>query len=99
MFFSGRINHKYGYDDFIAAAFEMGKFEYYEPVSVQKIDTKFMINTYGETVEVMARNSDKKLAQEAIRIIDKLPPMKPGKQGDTPINGTYSLPIYFQVKH
>lgn len=83
--------------EFIARKFDTGKFDYFEPGSVQKIYTAFTINTEGEIVEVRAKTDDKKLEQEAIRVIKKLPGIKPGKQGDTPVNVTYSVPIYFQV--
>jgi protein TonB len=83
--------------DFIARKFDAGKFDYFEPGSVQIIHTKFTINSEGNITEVLARSHDKKLEQEAIRVIEKLPGMKPGKQGNTAVNVTYAVPIHFQI--
>jgi protein TonB len=82
---------------FIGKRFEVGKFDYFEPGTVQTIHTVFTIDTYGNIVEIKARAKDKNLEMEAKRVIGKLPLMQPGRQGETLVNVSYSMPIYFQV--
>ncbi|MAZ73761.1 MAG: hypothetical protein CMC70_11520 [Flavobacteriaceae bacterium] len=84
---------------FIGKRFETGNFDYFEPGSIQTIHTQFTIDTHGNIVEIKAKAPDKKLEQEAKRVIATLPLMKPGRQGGTPVNVTYSVPIHFQVNN
>jgi len=82
---------------FIEKRFETGKFDYFEPGSVQSISTFFTIDAQGAIVEIKTRAADKNLEAEAKRVISKLPVMQPGRQGDTPVNVTYGLPIHFKI--
>ena len=84
---------------FISKKFDTGKFDYFEPGSIQTIRTFFTINSQGDIVEVKARAKDKKLEEEAKRVISTLPYIQPGRQGDTPVNVTYAVPIHFQVNN
>lgn len=83
--------------DFIGRKFESGKFDYFETGSIQTIHTVFTIGAQGAIVEVRAKANDKNLETEAMRVIQKLPLMQPGKQGNIPVNVTYSVPIRFKV--
>jgi len=63
-----------------------------------KIMTQFTINKQGNIVGIKARAKNKELANEAKRVIGKLPKMKPGKQRDRAVNVTYTLPIIFKIE-
>lgn len=82
---------------FVGRKFDTGKFDYFDSGSVQRIHTVFTIAANGAIVDVRAKAIDKKLEAEAMRVIEKLPLMQPGKQGATPVNVTYSVPIHFKV--
>ncbi len=84
---------------FIGKRFDTGKFGYFEPGSVQTIRTFFTIDSNGNIVEIKARAIDKKLEDEAKRVISKLPLMEPARQGSTAVNVTYAVPIHFQVNN
>lgn len=84
---------------FISRKFDSGKFDYFEPGSIQSIYTVFTIDAQGAIVDIKARAADKKLEDEARRVISGLPIMKPGKQGATAVNVTYAVPISFQVNN
>lgn len=65
---------------------------------LQKIDVQFKIDTDGNVVDIKARAPHSKLEDEAIRVIDKLPQMTPGYQGEQPVRVVYYLPIKFQIR-
>jgi protein TonB len=66
-----------------------------------KILVEFIIDTNGNVSAVkplMVRNpNNPDLEKEALRIIGKLPKMKPGKQGGEAVNVRYSIPISFKL--
>lgn len=66
--------------------------------SVQRIFVMFTIDKYGVVSNVKARAPHKKLQYEAIRVIELLPQMTPGKQRGMPVGVKYSLPIVFKVE-
>lgn len=66
--------------------------------SVQRIFVMFKIDKNGNIVDVMARAPHKTLENEAIRVINKLPKMTPGKQRGKPVGVKYSLPITFKIE-
>lgn len=66
---------------------------------LQKIDVQFKIDTDGNVVDIKARAPDANLEDEAIRVIDKLPKMTPGFQGNQPIRVVYYLPIKFKIQN
>jgi protein TonB len=41
---------------------------------------------------------DPELDKEAIRVVNTLPPFKPGKQGGKPVPVWYMMPIAFTLK-
>jgi len=65
---------------------------------VQRIFVLFKIDNKGDIVEIQARAPHKRLQEEAIRVIELLPKMEPGKQRGKPVNVKYSLPITFMVE-
>ena len=66
--------------------------------SVQRIFVMFKIDKNGDISEIQARAPHKTLENEAIRVIQKLPKMTPGKQRGKPVGVKYSLPITFRIE-
>ncbi|HMB99668.1 MAG TPA: energy transducer TonB [Flavobacteriaceae bacterium] len=64
----------------------------------QRINVVFKIDKTGNIVGVRARAPHPKLEQEAARVINLLPKMKPGKQRGKAVTVPYALPILFQVQ-
>ena len=64
----------------------------------QRINVIFKIDRSGNVVGVRSRAPHPKLEQEAARVINMLPKMKPGKQRGKAVTVPYSLPIVFQVQ-
>lgn len=65
---------------------------------IKRIFVSFKVDTQGNIVGIRSRAPHPKLEQEAARVINKLPKMKPGKQRGKPVNVPYSLPITFKVE-
>ncbi|SNR56287.1 energy transducer TonB [Lutibacter flavus] len=65
---------------------------------VKRIFVMFKIDKRGNIVDVMARAPHKRLQEEAIRVVNLLPKMTPGRQRGTPVGVKYSLPIAFKVE-
>lgn len=65
---------------------------------IKRIFVMFKIDKSGNIVDVMARAPHKRLEQEAIRVVQLLPKMTPGKQRGRPVGVKYSLPIAFKVE-
>lgn len=63
-----------------------------------KIFTQFVIDNYGNVVDIKVRTTSKSLKREAVRLIKKLPKFKPGKQNDKFVKVRYSLPIAFSIE-
>ncbi len=64
---------------------------------VKRIFVLFKIDKEGNIVEAMARAPHKSLEEEAIRVVQSLPKMEPGKQKGIAVGVKYSLPIAFKV--
>ncbi len=65
---------------------------------VQKISVFFKIDKNGNIVDVKSRAPHPKLEQEAQRVVNMLPKMKPGMQRGKAVRVPYYLPIKFQVQ-
>ncbi len=65
---------------------------------VKKIFVMFKIDKDGNIAEVKSRAPHVKLEEEAIRVINSLPKMIPGKQKGEAVGVKYSLPIAFNVE-
>ena len=64
----------------------------------QRIHVIFKIDVTGNIVGARARAPHPELEQEAVRVINLLPKMKPGKHKGKAVIVPYSLPIMFQVQ-
>ncbi len=65
---------------------------------VNRVIVQFKIDKNGNITDVRSRAPHPRLEQEAARVINSLPKMKPGKQRGKPVGVMYSLPIVFQVQ-
>lgn len=63
----------------------------------KRINVLFKISYEGKIVDVRARGPHVDLENEAIRVVNKLPKMKPGIQREARVNVTYALPIIVNV--
>lgn len=66
--------------------------------SIQRIFVVFKIDNKGIITNINARAPHKKLKEEAIRVIQLLPVMTPGKQRGRSVGVSYGLPIIFKVE-
>src|SRR5690606_32800919 len=64
----------------------------------QRITVLFKIGVDGTITDVQARAPHESLEAEAIRVINTLPKMQPGKQKGMPVAVPYALPILFVVE-
>lgn len=65
----------------------------------QTIRTQFKIDKTGHVTEIKVRGTHPDLENEAIRVINIIPEMIPGKQHDKNVGVIYSLPIVFDVQN
>ena len=65
---------------------------------VKKIFVVFTIDNKGNIKDVRARAPHEDLEDEAIRVVQSIPQMKPGKQKGIAVGVKYSLPIAFKVE-
>lgn len=65
---------------------------------IKKIFVMFKIDKTGAITDIQARAPHKRLEAEAIRVVQSLPKMIPGKQRGRPVGVKYSLPIAFKVE-
>ena len=65
----------------------------------QRINVIFKIDKKGNIIGVRSRAPHPRLEQEAARVINMLPKMKPGLQRGKAVVVPYSLPIVFQVQN
>ena len=64
----------------------------------KKIFVMFKVDQTGRITEVQARAPHPRLQKEAIRVVNTLPKMIPGKQRGRAVSVRYSLPIAFMVE-
>lgn len=64
----------------------------------QNIWVIFKIDKTGTVTNITAKAPHKRLEKEAIRIVQKLPKMTPGKQRKRPVGVKYTLPIAFVIE-
>ncbi len=82
---------------FINRYFDKGIGEDIGASGIVKVWAQFIVDKNGNVVEIRARSSYKELEKEAIRVLKKLPKMKPGQQRGKPVRVRYNLPIQFRV--
>ena len=64
----------------------------------KRIFVMFQIDKEGNIIEAQARAPHQSLADEAIKVVNSLPKMIPGKQHGENVGVKYSLPIAFKVE-
>ena len=64
----------------------------------KKVYVQFKIDKTGKVVDVRARGPHKRLEKEAIRVVNMIPQMEPGKQRGRPVGVKYTLPITLVVE-
>lgn len=64
----------------------------------KKLFVVFRINKSGNVVDVKVRAPHPVLEKEVKKIISSLPKMTPGKQRNSPVSVSYSIPITFEVR-
>lgn len=64
----------------------------------QRISVQFKIDKSGKVIDVRARAPHPRLEKEAVRVVESLPDMTPGKQRGKPVGVLYSLPIVFDIQ-
>ena len=69
----------------------------YGLTGMQKIDVQFTIDNTGKVNNIKTRAPHPKLENEAIRVINLIPEMTPGKQNNKNVGVIYTLPIKFEV--
>ncbi|MBC9798439.1 M56 family metallopeptidase [Sinomicrobium weinanense] len=63
-----------------------------------RVSVMFIIDKEGNIVNIKKRGPSPLLEEEAVRIIEKLPKMTPGKQGGETVNVPFSIPITFKLQ-
>ncbi|OEK09197.1 hypothetical protein A8C32_10730 [Flavivirga aquatica] len=63
----------------------------------QKIDVQFTIDKTGHVTAIKTRAPHPKLEEEAVKVINVIPEMKPGRQHNKNVGVIYTLPIVFDV--
>ncbi len=66
-------------------------------VGKKKVYVQFKIDKTGKIVNIRARGPHTRLEKEAIRVVELLPQMTPGRQRTKPVGVSYTLPITLQV--
>jgi protein TonB len=64
----------------------------------KRVYVQFKISKTGDIVDVRARGPHARLEKEAIRVVELLPKMEPGKQRGRPVGVKYTLPITLLVE-
>ncbi len=82
---------------FINKNFRKEILENLTPNETHKIYVKFKIDSNGFITDVAANSHNATLKKEAQRVINNLPVMKPGKQGDKNVDVVYTVPIVFNI--
>ncbi len=64
----------------------------------KRVYVQFKIDKTGKVTDVVARGPHARLEKEAIRVVEMLPDMTPGKQRGRPVGVKYTLPITLLVE-
>ena len=65
---------------------------------INRIFVQFTVDKTGAITNIKSRGPHDMLEEEAARVINLLPHMKPGKQRSVPVGVIYNLPIKFKVQ-
>ncbi|MHA7865248.1 TonB family protein [Flagellimonas marinaquae] len=63
-----------------------------------RVSVLFTIGTNGEITSIKKRGPNEILENEAVRIIERLPKMQPGKHKGETVNVPFAIPITFKLK-
>lgn len=63
----------------------------------KKVYVQFKIDKNGDIIDIRARGPHARLEKEAVRVVQMLPRMTPGKQRTRPVRVSYTLPITMVV--
>jgi protein TonB len=64
-----------------------------------KVYVTFVVGKTGKVTNAsIARGVDPSIDKEALRVVNSLPPWKPGKQRGKPVNVSYTVPINFVLQ-
>ncbi len=85
-------------NSFINKNFRKEFLEDLKPNETHRIYVNFKIDSNGFVTDVVANSHNDNLKKEAQRVINNLPTMKPGKQGDKSVDVLYTVPIAFKIK-
>lgn len=85
--------------NFINRKFNVEKFIEREIYGMQRIFVQFKIDSHGKVKNVMARAKDKELEIEAMKVINKLPIIEPGRQGDINVDVIYNVTILLKIDY
>ncbi|MAP53931.1 energy transducer TonB [Altibacter sp.] len=85
-------------NQFIAKKFDIDKFSGYNSAKPLRISVTFKIDEQGYVTDIRARAADRKLENEAMRVIDQLPKMRPGRQGEENVSVLYTVPITLRIQ-
>jgi periplasmic protein TonB len=75
----------------------------YPPIAAEngvqgRVFVTFVVDRDGRVINArIARGVDPSLDQEALRVVNGLPPWKPGQQRGKPVRVSYTVPINFQL--
>ncbi|WGF93807.1 energy transducer TonB [Aequorivita marisscotiae] len=83
---------------FINKNFRKEYLENLNPNETYRIYVNFKIDSNGFISEVVANSHNANLKKEAQRVVNNLPKMKPGKQGDKNVAVMYTVPIVFEIQ-
>lgn len=84
---------------FVGTNFNIKKASKGLEAGTHKIFVFFKIDKEGRITNVRSRAPNEKLEKEAIKVIKKLPRMKPGEFKGKKVGVLYTLPITFKVEH
>ncbi|MGS2739650.1 PorP/SprF family type IX secretion system membrane protein [Sinomicrobium sp. M5D2P17] len=65
---------------------------------IQGVYVEFKVGTDGEVSVLRIRAPHKRLEEEARRVISHIPKMRPGRQGNTPVDVMYSKAIIIKIE-
>lgn len=85
-------------DAFINKNFRKDLLEDLNRNKTYRVYVNFKINADGFVTDVVANSHHPSLTKEAQRVIEKLPTMKPGKQGDKNVDVLYTVPIVLRIQ-
>jgi len=83
---------------FVSKTFDASLAEELNLFGKQRISVQFTIDKTGAITDILARAPHKSLEKEALRVVQKLPQMTPGKQRKRPVGVKYTLPIVFFIE-